>query len=121
SRRFPSSPETPPPTASPSSHTNWRPSMHSSKNLARQPTITPIPMMTSDLGTLSLAEVMRALGLDHAAANLDSATQKAITRNDSPTALVDSLLREQLRVQTEERARSIIKRSCIFPLTTLAS
>jgi len=62
---------------------------------------------------------MRALGLDHAASELDAATQKAIARNDSPVALLDHLMREDLRVQSETRARASLKRSQIFPLTTL--
>jgi DNA replication protein DnaC len=48
------------------------------------------PTGTSDLfTTLALAEVLRALGLDHAASILDDVAKKAITRNDSPTSLVD--------------------------------
>lgn len=73
----------------------------------------------SDLQTLSLAEVLKALGLDHAAASLDVASQKAIARNDSPTSLVDHLMRDQLRVQLEARAKDRLKRSAIFPLTAL--
>jgi DNA replication protein DnaC len=69
--------------------------------------------------TMALADVLRALGLDHAASILDAATSKAITRNDSPTALLDHLMREELRVQSERRAQLAIKRSGIFPLTTL--
>lgn len=78
----------------------------------------PIPLPMSDVNTLSLAEVMRALGLDHAASGLDEATKKAIARNDSPTSLLDYLMRDQLRVDLEARARATIKRSAIFPLTT---
>lgn len=75
---------------------------------------------TSDsAATLSLAEALRALGLDYAASILDAATSKAITRNDSPTSLLDHLIREQLRVQCERRAQMAIKRSGIFPPTTL--
>ncbi len=69
--------------------------------------------------TLSLADVMRDLSLDHAAQQLDDATQKAIARNDSPTSLLDHLMREQLRVLLEARARDSLKRSAIFPLSTL--
>lgn len=65
--------------------------------------------------------MLRALGLEHAAAGLDTALQKAITRNDSPSSLLDSLMREQLRAHLENRARAAIKRSGIFPLTTLDS
>jgi DNA replication protein DnaC len=68
---------------------------------------------------MSLAEVLRALGLDHAASILDAATGKAITRNDSPTSLLDHLMREELRVQTEKRAQFALKRSAIFPVTAL--
>jgi len=75
---------------------------------------------TSDSAkTMSLAEVLRALGLDHAASILDAATGKAITRNDSPTSLLDHLMREELRVQTEKRAQLALKRSAIFPVTAL--
>lgn len=70
---------------------------------------------------LSLFDVLRQLSLEHAASELDNATSKAITRNDSPTSLLDHLMRDQLRVQLEHKARSSIKRSGIFPLTTLDS
>jgi DNA replication protein DnaC len=88
------------------------------------PSVNPSPLKTttppSDLATsLSLAEVLRALGLDHAASHLDVATHKAIARNDSPTGLLDHLMREQLRVHIETRARAALKRSGLFPLTTL--
>jgi DNA replication protein DnaC len=74
----------------------------------------------SDLPTtMSLAEILRALGLDHAASILDAATGKAIARNDSPTALLDHLMRDQLRVRIEDRAQRALKRAAIFPLTTL--
>lgn len=63
--------------------------------------------------------MLRTLGLDHAANELDTALEKAIARNDSPSALLDALLREELRVQLEQRARAALKRSQIFPLTTL--
>ena len=46
----------------------------------------------------------RLLGLEHAAGQLDAAAQKAIARNDAPTALLDGLMREQLRAQIR-RAR----------------
>jgi DNA replication protein DnaC len=75
---------------------------------------------TSDaVATMSLAEVLTALGLSHAASVLDAATQKAIARNDSPTSLIDQLMREELRVQVERRAQLALKRSAIFPLSTL--
>jgi len=44
------------------------------------PTTPPSELAT----TLSLAEVMRALGLDHAASILEPAMAKAIAHNDSP-------------------------------------
>jgi DNA replication protein DnaC len=78
-------------------------------------THSPIDLAT----TLSLEEVLRALSLDHAASLLSSATQKAIARSASPTSLLDQLMREQLRVQLEARAQAALKRSGIFPLTTL--
>jgi DNA replication protein DnaC len=84
------------------------------------PIPTPSQTATNDLvTTLSLAEVLRALGLDHAASSLDAATSKAISRNDSPTALLDHLMRDQLRVQTELRAQRALKRAAIFPFATL--
>jgi DNA replication protein DnaC len=77
---------------------------------------------TSDsVTTLSLAEALRALGLHHAVSILDAATSKAISRNDSPTALLDTIIREELRVQCERRAQMALKRSSIFPATTLDS
>lgn len=63
--------------------------------------------------------MLRAIGLEHAATELDSAAQKAIARNDSPLSLLDHLMRDELRVQTEHRARAALHRSQIFPLTTL--
>lgn len=69
--------------------------------------------------TLALEDVLRALALHHAASELDAASQKAIARNESPTALLDHLMRDQLRVQLETRARAALKRAAIFPLTTL--
>lgn len=78
----------------------------------------PTPI-SSDLATLSLEEVLRALGLEHAADSLPPAAQKAIARSDPPTALLDHLMRDQLRVHAEERARTALKRSGIFPLTSL--
>jgi DNA replication protein DnaC len=81
---------------------------------------SPTSPPASDLATtLSLTEVLRGLGLDHAASELDTASQKAIARNDSPTGLLDHLMRDQLRVLMEARARASLKRSAIFPLTTL--
>jgi DNA replication protein DnaC len=62
---------------------------------------------------------MRALGLDHAAGQLDAAAQKAIARNESPTSLLDALMREQLRISLQSRAQQALKRSGIFPLSTL--
>ncbi len=63
--------------------------------------------------------MLRALRLDHAASLLDTTLQKAIARNDSPSTVLDSLMRDELRVQTETRAKAALKRSAIFPLTTL--
>lgn len=62
---------------------------------------------------------MKSLDLEHAAGLLQSASQKAIARQDSPISLLDQLLREQLRVRIEARAKAALKRSAIFPLTTL--
>jgi DNA replication protein DnaC len=85
---------------------------------SKTPPRTPNPI-ASDLATLSLEEVLRALGLDHAAEILGPATQKAIARNESPTSLLDRLMREELRVEVESRAAAALKRSAIFPLTTI--
>ena len=68
---------------------------------------------------MSLADVLRALGLDHASGSLDSALEKAIARNDSPSSLLERLMRDQLRVHLERRAAESVKRSGLFPLTTL--
>ena len=57
--------------------------------------------------------------LDHAGANLETAQQKAIARNDSPVSLLDHLIRDELRAQMEKRARAALKRAAIFPLTTI--
>jgi DNA replication protein DnaC len=72
-----------------------------------------------DVATLPLAGVLRALGLDHAASLLDTHSQKAIARAETPTALLDHLMRESLRVVIEQRARAALHRSGIFPLTSL--
>lgn len=88
--------------------------MTSTKRIGREPPISP-----ELLATLSLAEVLQALGLQHAASTLDAALGKAIARNDSPSALLDHLMREQLRVHIEDRAKAALKRAAIFPLTTL--
>lgn len=81
---------------------------------------TPTSHLTPDAPTrLSLSEVLTELGLDHAASELDSASQKAITRNEPPTALLDKLMRDQLRAQMEYNAGAAIRRSNIFPLATL--
>lgn len=59
---------------------------------------TPISPKTSDLAaSLGIDEVLRALGLEHAASLLDSVLQKAIARNDSPSSVLDYLMRDQLR------------------------
>jgi DNA replication protein DnaC len=92
----------------------------SPENKTTMTTTTMTTTATDDaVTTMSLGEVMRALGLHHASSLLDAASQKAIARNDSPTGLLDSLMREELRVQLEARARAALKRSNIFPLTTL--
>jgi DNA replication protein DnaC len=89
-----------------------------SKTKQKKPDPTPISF--HDLAqTMSLAQVLDALDLDHAASLLEAASQKAISRNDSPTSLLDYLMREQLRVQTERHAQVALKRAAIFPLTGL--
>jgi DNA replication protein DnaC len=85
--------------------------------ISSEPTLPPA--LTELPQTLSLQDVLRHLGLDHAAANLDTASAKAIARNDSPLTLLDHLMREELRVQAERKTRAALKRSALFPLTTL--
>jgi DNA replication protein DnaC len=80
---------------------------------------SPILNLPSDLSTLSLEEVLRALGLDFAASQLDAASGKAIARNATPVSLLNDLMREQLRVLAEARAKAALRRAAIFPLTTL--
>jgi DNA replication protein DnaC len=83
------------------------------------PTAPTSPKTADTIHSLSLNDVLRALGLDHAAGSLDIALQKAITRNDSPSSLLDNLMRDQLRVHLEQRAAETVKRSGIFPVATL--
>lgn len=80
---------------------------------------TLAPALSELPQTLSLQDVLRHLGLDNAAANLDTANAKAIAHQDSPLALLDHLLREELRVQIERKTQAAIKRSALFPLSTL--
>lgn len=84
-------------------------------------TTPPMPSPTNDVATLSLEQVLRALSLEHAAGQLDDFSQKAIARSAPPTWLLDGLMREQLRFTTEHRARLALRRSCIFPLTSLST
>lgn len=86
------------------------------------PPPSPIAMALStanDFSGLSLREVLLALDLRRAAELLDEATKKAIAKNDSPTSLVDKLMREQLSAYAEERAQIALRRSAIFPITSL--
>jgi DNA replication protein DnaC len=85
--------------------------------ISSDPTLAPA--LTELPNTLSLQDVLRHLGLSHAAANLEAASAKAIARNDSPLALIDHLMREELRVQTERKTQASLKRSALFPLTTI--
>lgn len=87
--------------------------------MSSSPTRNPTLNLPSDLSILSLEEVLKALGLDYAASQLDAAKGKAIARNDSPVGLLDGLMREQLRVLAEARAKSALRRSAIFPLSTM--
>lgn len=88
------------------------------KNSSNPKQMTPIPSVELEK-TMSLKEVMETLMLDKAAELLEAAMQKAIERNDSPTKLLDYLMREQLRTHTERRAFRALKRSAIFPLSSL--
>jgi DNA replication protein DnaC len=83
------------------------------------PTAPTSPKTADTIHGLSLGDVLRTLGLDHAAGSLDIALQKAIARNDSPSSLLDNLMRDQLRVHLEQRAAETVKRSGIFPVATL--
>ncbi len=89
------------------------------RSLNGNPLTSPTQKTSDAVATMSLAEVLSALDLHHAASLLDAATGKAIARNDSPTSLLDQLMREELRLQIEHRAQLALKRSAIFPLTTL--
>jgi len=82
---------------------------------------SPTPPTPDSLASLSLAGVLRALGLHDAAARLEAAAGKAIARQESPLSFLDTLMREELRAQLERRAQLALKRSGIFPLTTLDS
>ena len=113
SSKKPQSKKTPPPTKTPSSPP--KPPLPEAQPEAKA---DPVPTHEA-VSTLSLAEVLRALRLEHAASELEHATQKAIARNDSPTSLLDKLMRDQLRVHLEQQARAALKRSTIFPVTTL--
>jgi DNA replication protein DnaC len=98
--------------------TTKKPAKTPRKTRKQQADEIPIPAHEAPT-KLSLHDVLRQLGLDHAADILDAETEKAITRNESPTTLLDRLMRDQLRAQLELRARASIKRSTIFPLTML--
>ena len=66
-----------------------------------------------------MRDVLSELGLPHAAACLDAESGKAIARGDSPVSLLDRLMREELHAQIERKTQAAIKRSALFPLTTL--
>jgi len=73
------------------------------------------PLSPEVVASMSLAEALSRLGLDHAASLLEAAQQKAIARNKSLISLLDHLVREELR----SRAKAALKRAAIFPLTTI--
>jgi DNA replication protein DnaC len=83
-----------------------------------EPTTTA---QTSDASSLSLEQVMRSLELNHAASLLAEYSQKAVTRGEPPTSLVDKLMREQLRFHLEHRAQLALRRSGIFPLSSFST
>jgi hypothetical protein len=74
--------------------------MPSSTESGKTPTT---PTSNETVTTLSLVEVLRALGLAHAASLLESATGKAITRQESPTSGLD---RSRSRRGAEVRDRN---------------
>lgn len=82
---------------------------------------TPAEMPTTveTVSTMSLVDVLRALGLPHAASEIDGALEKAIARSSTPVGLLEQLMRDELRAQVERRAHVALKRSAIFPLTTI--
>lgn len=82
---------------------------------------TPLTAQTTDTASLSLEQVMRTLDLNHAASLLAEYSQKAIARGEPPMALLDKLMREQLRFHAEHRAQLALRRSGIFPLTSFAT
>lgn len=88
--------------------------MPSSDRAAASSTILPEAVQG-----LALRDVLQALGLRHAAAELEASQQKAIARNEAPTALLDRLMREELRAQAEQRVATAVRRSAIFPSATL--
>ncbi len=82
-------------------------------------TLGPGTVDASLVSELSLEQVLRSLGLDRAATLLPDLQKKAIARQGPPSTLLDSLMREELRAKAERRAESAMKRSGIFPRTTL--
>lgn len=77
------------------------------------------PLSPEVVAAMSLKDALSALGLEHAASVLEAAQEKAIARNQSPVALLDHLVREELRAQLERRAKTALKRAAIFPLSTI--
>ncbi len=62
-------------------------------------TLGPDTVDASLVSELSLEQVLRSLGLDHAATLLPDLQKKAIARQDPPITLLDSLMREELRAK----------------------
>ena len=83
--------------------------------------MTPSTAPTTDATSFSLEQVLRSLDLNHAASLLNEYSQKAIARGEPPTALVDKLMREQLRFHLERRAQLSLRRSGIFPLANFST
>lgn len=53
------------------------------------------PISPELVSSMSLQDALRALGLEHAAASLETAQQKAIARSASPLSLLDHLIRDE--------------------------
>lgn len=69
------------------------------------------PISPELVSSMSLQDALRALGLEHAAASLETAQQKAIARNASPLSLLDHLIRDELRSQIEQIDRALVTKA----------
>lgn len=77
------------------------------------------PLCVQDIETLSTKDVLHRLGLGQAADGVEAEARKAIARNDGPMTLFERLMRQELIHRIETRAARGLKRSGIFPVSTL--